>query len=349
MSELYKLLAVSTEKQVNIGDYIQALAAAQFFPKSYGFIQRDKLKEYDGEKCKVIMNGWYMHHTEQWPPSEKIIPLFVAFHINTSAKDGLLSEESIEYLKKFQPIGCRDYFTRDLLASKGIDAYFSACLTLTLGMTYKSKVREDKCYFVNPFMPKKKKGYDEIYNTLWMLSHLSKWKTISKIEKKLPHKRNFKRRIRACRLYRAYIKIFTEETLAEAEYISQRNKGYLSDYSTDEERLGEALRLVNKYAKAKLVVISRIHCALPCLGLETPVIFTEDIGLPDKKACRMGGIRDFFNIVSLGKSRSDTNFTFDKNKRISISTAPMNKTSWKEYANELIRTCKDFISKCEQP
>ena len=62
----YKLLAVSvdTGEHVNIGDYIQALAAAQFLPEVDGFVQRERLKEYDGEACKVIMNGWYMHHTE---------------------------------------------------------------------------------------------------------------------------------------------------------------------------------------------------------------------------------------------------------------------------------------------
>lgn len=206
MSELYKLLAVSTEKQVNIGDYIQALAAAQFLPKTDGFIQREKLKEYDGERCKVIMNGWYMHHTEQWPPSEKITPLFVAFHINASAKEGLVSKESIDYLKRFQPVGCRDYHTRDLLLSKGVDAYFSACLTLTLGMRYKSDEKEDKCYFVDPFIPKKRKVIDEIYNTFWLLTHYRKWDTIEKITDKLPYKKNFKRRIRACRLYRTYKK-----------------------------------------------------------------------------------------------------------------------------------------------
>ena len=132
-------MAISTEKQVNIGDYIQALAAAQFLPAKDGFIQREKLKDYDGTRCRMIMNGWYMHHPEQWPPSEKIDPLFVAFHINVSAKDAMLSEESISYLKKHEPIGCRDFYTRDMLREKGVDAYFSACLTLTLGMTYKAE------------------------------------------------------------------------------------------------------------------------------------------------------------------------------------------------------------------
>lgn len=86
----YKLLAVSKFPNisgVNIGDYVQAIASAQFLPHMDGFIDRDEeLKYYDGEPCKVIMNGWYMHLPQNWPPSNLIDPLFVAFHLNSGVK-----------------------------------------------------------------------------------------------------------------------------------------------------------------------------------------------------------------------------------------------------------------------
>lgn len=59
-------------RETNIGDYIQALASAQFLPHIDGFINREKLKDYKEEPCSVIMNGWYIHNPEQWPPSNKI-------------------------------------------------------------------------------------------------------------------------------------------------------------------------------------------------------------------------------------------------------------------------------------
>lgn len=338
----YKLLAVSTERRVNIGDYIQALAAAQFLPKADGFIQREKLKDYDGEECKVIMNGWYMYHTEQWPPSEKIHPLFVAFHINASAKNGLVSKESIDYLKRFQPIGCRDFYTMDLLLSKGIDAYFSACMTLTLGTRYKSTEKDEKCYFVDPYIPKEKRGYNELSNTLWLLTHMD---TINKIARKWPYKRHLKKYIHVCRFYRTYIKIFTKETLTKAEYISHWDRNYLSASKTEDEWLTEAERLVYKYSKSKLVVTSRIHCALPCLGLEVPVIFTENIKQSDISRCRMGGIRDLFNIISFNGKKYDLNFNLYGNQRISTSACPANKVLWKKFADTLAATCKSFIAK----
>ena len=149
----YKLLGISENvKSINIGDYIQVLAASQFIPTNTGFIQREYLKQYSGPEAKVIMNGWYMHHPENWPPSNLIHPLFVAFHINILAKEQLLSEDSVNYLKKHTPIGCRDLDTLALLKSKKIDSYFSGCLTLTLGLKYKSVKKEDNIYIVDPYI-----------------------------------------------------------------------------------------------------------------------------------------------------------------------------------------------------
>ena len=144
----YKLLAVSKFPNisgVNIGDYVQALASSQFLPHIDGFIDRDEdLKDYAGEPCKVIMNGWYMHLPQNWPPSDLIDPLFVAFHLNSGVKEVLLSSQSIAYLKSHQPIGCRDLNTLYLLSKNGVDAYFSGCMTLTLGEKYHSEEKEDK-------------------------------------------------------------------------------------------------------------------------------------------------------------------------------------------------------------
>ena len=96
----FKLLSIRGHKECNIGDYIQALASSQFLPSIDGFVNRERLKDYDGDECKMIMNAWYIHDSTQWPPSDKIKPLFVAVHFNSSVIDTLLSDESIAYLKK---------------------------------------------------------------------------------------------------------------------------------------------------------------------------------------------------------------------------------------------------------
>ena len=64
----------------------------------------------------------------------------------------MLTEKGIAYLKKHAPIGCRDKFTVQILNEKGIDAYFTGCLTLTLD-NYKvdDALRGDDIYIVDPF------------------------------------------------------------------------------------------------------------------------------------------------------------------------------------------------------
>ena len=124
--------------QFNIGDYVQSLAAAQYFPEVNEFINREQMDAYDGERVKMILNGWFMHEPKNWPPSEKIQPLFVSFHINRPHLEKMLTPQSVEYFKRHQPIGCRDHHTASQLRSKGVDAYYSGCLTTTLGKNFES-------------------------------------------------------------------------------------------------------------------------------------------------------------------------------------------------------------------
>ena len=74
------LLTYQSHPMINIGDYIQSLAARQFLLESPEWVERDYLNEYDGEEAKLIMNGWFTYRPENWPPSPKIHPLFVAMY-----------------------------------------------------------------------------------------------------------------------------------------------------------------------------------------------------------------------------------------------------------------------------
>jgi len=136
----------------NIGDYIQSLAAMQFYNKKIDvYVNRENLNIYKGEKLKLIMNGWFMHEPKNWPPSNDIDPLFVAFHINKLAEKELLSSKSIDYFKQHEPIGCRDLNTMNMLQKCGVNAYFSGCLTLTLCNSYQSKIKDNSIYFTDPY------------------------------------------------------------------------------------------------------------------------------------------------------------------------------------------------------
>ncbi|MCF0231588.1 MAG: polysaccharide pyruvyl transferase family protein [Enterococcus sp.] len=134
----YGLFKYDTE---NIGDEVQSIAASRFLPSVDYFINRDNIdsaKIPPHDKVKLIMNGWYTHHPENWPPKNPSIdPLLISMHVEEDALEGspakaFLKPESVEFLKKNGPVGARNLATLEFLQANDIDAYFSGCLTLTL-------------------------------------------------------------------------------------------------------------------------------------------------------------------------------------------------------------------------
>ncbi|SDT42444.1 glycosyltransferase [Microlunatus soli] len=81
--------------------------------------------------------GWFMHPIYEmrcgFPFHDNLLPIFVSFHCS---KRDLLTPDAIEYLKKFGPIGCRDWTTVDILLSVGVEAFFSGCLTTTTSTVF---------------------------------------------------------------------------------------------------------------------------------------------------------------------------------------------------------------------
>lgn len=337
----YKLLSVRGKNATNIGDYIQALASAQFLPTIDGFINREELSEYEEEECKIILNGWFMHNAMHWPPSEKIHPLFVAFHLNSSVADQMLSNEGIKYFKDHSPIGCRDLNTELLLKKHGIDAYFSGCMTLTLGRKYMDSETDPIDYFVDPVIPKSRSLIAIIQNIVYYFLNI---KDVEKVLGKLYYgnKLTFKRRLISAGFLRLYSKWFDKKNIVDAEYISQENQSYKNQFHKDSERLKEAERLIRLYARARLVVTSRIHCALPCLGLKTPVIFISNSNDSEISKCRFGNLIDLFNVMECTPYGLQPKF--ELKKAISVNNIPHNKDSWKEYAANLSSACENFMA-----
>ena len=298
----------------NVGDNIQSLAAKQFLPRVDVYVNREKLAEYKGPKLKVIMNGWFTHNIHNWVPSEDIIPLFVSFHINNTAAPFMLSEKGINYLKKHEPIGCRDQFTADTLKSKGIEAYFSGCLTLTLN-TYKAAdpERGDAIYIVDPLYsyPRPEKIF---YNAKATIRNILNG-TAFQLSKKKRHLKKF----------------ISYDVLNSAEFINQEPP---SNTYTDEEKFEMAETLLKKYAKAKLVITSRIHCALPCLALGTPVIFVNGFD-SFVDSCRFDGILELFNRIDINSKTGDFTTNFDLKDKIDRNTTVKNLEKHHELANSL--------------
>lgn len=335
-------------KSINIGDYIQALASAQFLPKVDAIIDRETIGSYDGEDLKIIMNAWYMYDARQWPPSPKIHPLFVSMHINSTARAIFSTPQSIAYLKQYEPIGCRDKATEQFLRSLGVEAYFSGCMTLTFGQSYKSPQHDGPVYFVDPATPPIGGVFRQTMLVAKSLLAFEKIRRLCKKRYSKHHGLQISRRqwLSTTAFYYEYRKIFDEHLLFEAEYICQQSCHYAKDFQSGEERMREAERLVRLYARACLVVTSRIHCALPCTGLETPVIYTLGSAHDEASACRMDGLLQLFHVFHITKDghiKQDLGFSL--HNKVSTDNLPPIRTEWRKLADGLVKSCRTFINK----
>ena len=316
---------------VNIGDYIQSIAARQFCSNVPVYLNREKLNEYKGDKVKLIMNGWYMHFPENWPPSEDIVPLPVAIHINSTTYNKMLSQKGLQWFKQHEPIGCRDRYTEQKLKDNGIKAYFSGCMTLTLGESYKKEKPSDKVYFVDVYFYKNKRSFTFMSRLFAVLiTNMSK---INKLKRRMYRKGGFLKNVfNAAAFYLQYKNTFDEGVLMSAEYIEHE---YAADFSHD-YYFEEADNLLKKYANAKLVVTSRIHCALPCTGFETPVIYVQDKSQGVDSSCRLDGLLELFNILDITNGMVENKTGFDVNN-------PPIKQTYKRLKESLMKECKEFI------
>lgn len=116
---------------INLGDFAQSISIKNIYNR-LGIddsqiirINRDALPEYDSGPAIVIMNGVF--YPSSFPLPTNITPIFIGFH---AAKHTI--ETHHDFLRRHQPIGCRDDGTTKLMQSYGIEAFTTGCITLSL-------------------------------------------------------------------------------------------------------------------------------------------------------------------------------------------------------------------------
>lgn len=223
----------------NLGDDIQTIAARRFLPRVDRLLDREALDAVTGAPATIrtILNGWYMHAPQNWPPSAAIDPLITSFHmagsvrsrwwwpLGRTAAEVMLSGAGRDYLMRHAPIGARDRSTLAALQKAGIPAYFSGCLTLTL----------PRC-------------------------EAARGDTIVACDLPEPIARELERRYPGRVIRTTHI---------------------FADALPDDVRSAQAQALLDLYGAARAVVTTRVHCALPCLALGTPVLYVplrSDVG-----------------------------------------------------------------------
>jgi hypothetical protein len=164
----------ATRASANIGDHVQSIAALGQLVRHHGVRlhgrdelvglleqlrgrTRPELRRHDVEADVEVITahrdasiyqaipedtwtlafGWYMHplfnFRHAFPLHRNLRPIFVSFHCN---KRSLLTPEAVDYLKRYGPVGCRDWTTVYLLLSIGVPAFFSGCLTTTIDAVF---------------------------------------------------------------------------------------------------------------------------------------------------------------------------------------------------------------------
>ena len=213
----------------NIGDNLQFMSIDYLYSCIDGINVADIIqipyselstwKSDDGEKVFLPINFPFVEYFEKGLCglfSEDIIPIFLGL---TYLKP-YLSQDEIEYLKRYEPIGCRDEYTYNTMQKYGIKAWLNGCMTLT-SFHRRQKLADSigKVYLVD--VP------EEIERRLPQ-SIISNAEKRTQLKRKEPNDCNIN------------------------EYVSTRMREYKEN--------------------AKLMITTRLHCAVPCISMGIPVI-----------------------------------------------------------------------------
>lgn len=283
----------------NLGDDILSYAGKQFLPQVDYYIDRESLDVFTPETKEyvaAIVNGWYLHYHYTFQPSPYLIPLFIGTHFSKDQKIfndySYLDGNVTDYLRQHAPIGCRDFHTMETLHQKGIDSYFSGCLTLTL------------------------KKYDDVIPSHNIILTDVSDEVFLYVKKLFPQK----------------------NIICKTHKLKPTEVGL--PWTKREERLEEYLKL---YQGADLIITTRLHCALPSVALETPVIFLGkyDTDFYD----RLSSFADFFtccNEEELLKGKIDDAMLHPESNQKSITL----RNSMIECCNNFVDTVSNLVPDC---
>ena len=336
----------------NIGDYIQSVAAAQFAGSDAVWLERERLDTYDGPPVKVVMNAWFMHHPERFPPSPAIQPLFLSFHVRPALEKRFFTSRTVDYLKAHEPIGCRSSDMVHMLDRHGIKAEFTSCATLTLGERFHHAPADVAPLFVDPYF------FRLGLKSSRMAAVMRFLRRIPLILRYLPLVLRLSRRFKTFRhlsrigffpirwmhvaeFLRAYLPIFDKSVLLAADYVS--HSVAKEDFPDDNAMFACAEELLHRYEKVPFVVTSRLHCALPCTAMGTPVWVVVH---PKMKTGRFGGNDRFFNMLQLGDDglvHSPAPIPTGDGK-IHLDTRPPVRTEHLPFARRLAERMRAFFS-----
>lgn len=131
------LCKTTEDRIINLGDAFEIIAIDRIYARMgidesrIKYIDLYELETYKGEKLILPINfllAPYQLGVNMLNMSSDIIPVFLG--VSFSKID--LNQRQLDFLKKWQPIGCRDEYTKEYLIQHGIEAYLAGCLAITI-------------------------------------------------------------------------------------------------------------------------------------------------------------------------------------------------------------------------
>ena len=230
-----------------------------------------------GKFIIIIMNSWNIIEKGNRKVPSNIYPIYLSYHISNIKN---IDSITLNNLKKNEPIGCRDKFTQKYLQKKGINSYFSSCLTTTLDINF---------------------AVNQIERTNDIIFVDFRFGEFPKADK--------------------FIKSLKAYNFSNIKYKRHMIKSQYSHL----QRFKIAKQLLDQYARAKLVISTRIHGALPCLALKTPIIFVNK-----KYDIRYPGLYELLNTVGINSKGK-----FEINVKLNNNNYVVNPTNYLQYAHRL--------------
>lgn len=131
----------------NLGDDVQALAAAVILPSIDAYVDRDRLDKVRlNGQYNLLMNSWFAIKRYEAVPTDSIIPHYFGQCIG---RPELVNKAWLAEWKKHEPIGCRDLTSVALLRDHGINTHFTGCLTSWMGRFFQSPAKREGIVFLD--------------------------------------------------------------------------------------------------------------------------------------------------------------------------------------------------------
>ena len=289
----------------NIGDDIQSYAISQFMPRIDCMISREELasfKSEDDETVAAVFGGWFMWNKFRWPPSKQLFPLITGFHYyerNADLDTALRYDLPISRFEQFSGVG---------------GAYLKdygpvGCRDLsTLAMMKECGI---DAYFSGcvtlTIQLKKDEGDRGDYAVIADLDEDVEDKVKKITENRIP--------------------------LVKTTHILEA----VPDATWD-ERKARVEKQLELYRRARYVVTTRLHVALPCLAMGVPVLLIERRMMHDPE--RFKPYDEWLHYYTHDEFMKDDFDLFD------FENGTPNKDLHIETKNLMIGRIRDFFSYC---